>query len=213
MANGTTRPPYRNSIQRIGRPNRRSPFPSSSVASQCIDFGNASPRSTPPRTPGSTSIAALPRCRFRKAMYSPFGVVTRSRAATSTLCLAANPAAAGVGVPSGLKLAETGGPVTRSSRSVWRSGTRVIRTVRRRGGRLGDQPILVQLCGHDLAELIGERGQPSRREFLAPDLEQQFAVHSDDLGGRGRFEGLDVLLRDADRELSNAKDVRRPFGD
>ena len=61
--NGTTRPPYRNRIQRIGRPNSSSPRPSSSIASQCISFGNVRPRSVPPRTPGSTSTVALPRCR------------------------------------------------------------------------------------------------------------------------------------------------------
>jgi hypothetical protein len=61
------------------------------------------------------------------------GVWTRSSALTSTPCFAANPLAAGVGVPSGLNPAETGGPFSSSSRSVWRSGIRTMRTVRRRG--------------------------------------------------------------------------------
>src|SRR5204863_1485520 len=43
--------------------------------------------------------------------------LTRSSAATSTPCLTAKPVAAGVGVPSGLNDAETGGPLTSSSRS------------------------------------------------------------------------------------------------
>ena len=38
-----------------------------------------------------------------------------------------------VGDPSALKLAETGGPLTRSSRSVWRSASRAMRTDSRRG--------------------------------------------------------------------------------
>ncbi len=66
-------------------------------------------------------------------MYWPFGVWIRSSAATSTFCLAANPAAACVAEPSGLNAADTGGPVTTSSRSVCRSGTRLMRTVSRRG--------------------------------------------------------------------------------
>ena len=41
--NGTTRPPYRYRIQRIGRPNGSSPLPSSSIASQRICFGNDMP--------------------------------------------------------------------------------------------------------------------------------------------------------------------------
>ncbi len=61
---------------------------------------------------------ALPRWRLRNARYSPFGVRRRSSAETSTPFFAAKPAAAGVGVPSGLKLAETGGPFKTSSRSL-----------------------------------------------------------------------------------------------
>ena len=61
IVNGTTRPPYRNSSQRIGRPNSSSPRPSSSVASQCICFGKARSRRTPPSSSGSVSTALLPR--------------------------------------------------------------------------------------------------------------------------------------------------------
>ena len=53
-----------NSIQRIGRPNSRSPRPSSSIASQCIAFGKLTARAAcRASTSGSTStvgLAALP---------------------------------------------------------------------------------------------------------------------------------------------------------
>ena len=55
------------------------------------------------------------------------GVALRSSADTSTPYLRANPTAAGVGSPSGLKPAETGGPVTSSSKSVCRSESLAIR--------------------------------------------------------------------------------------
>ncbi len=65
---------------------------------------------------------------------------------TSTPYFFANPAAAGVGSPSGLNAADTGGPVTSSSKSVCRSASFATRAVRRRGvlklsaGDVGRQP-------------------------------------------------------------------------
>ena len=38
--------------------------------------------------------------------------------------------------------------------------------------------MLRQLRDDDLANLIGETGQPARRQFFAADFEQQFAVHA-----------------------------------
>ena len=64
---------------------------------------------------------------------SPFGVSLRSSAATSTPYFFAKPAAAGVGSPSGLNAADTGGPVTSSSKSVCRSASFATRAVSRRG--------------------------------------------------------------------------------
>ena len=133
MTYGTTRPPYRNSSHRIGRPNVSSPLPSSSHASQCICFGKLRPRRMPVSTSGSASTADLPRCRLRYARYSPFGVCTRSRSPTATPFFFANPDAAGVGCPSGPVAADTGGPVISSSRSRCRSAMPDTRTARRRG--------------------------------------------------------------------------------
>ena len=133
IVKGTTRPPYRYSSQRIGRPNTSSPRPSSSIASQCICFGNARSRSSPPSTSGSTSTVLLPRTWRRATRYSPLSVFTRSIASIATPCFLANPSAAGVGSPAALNAADTGGPVIVSSRSSWRSGMRPTRAVRRRG--------------------------------------------------------------------------------
>src|SRR5687768_412003 len=129
---GTTRPPYRNNSQRIGRPNVKLPFPSSSRASQFICLGNARPRSRPVINSGNASTALLPRTRLWKARYSPLAVVTLAIWSNSTPCFFAKPRAAGVGWPS-FKAAETGGPVMVSSRSSWRSAIFPILTVRRRG--------------------------------------------------------------------------------
>ena len=98
-----------------------------------ICFGNASSRSVAASTSGSTSTVALPRSRRVKERYVPFGVSTRSSSETSTPFLRAKPMAAGVGLPSGPKAADTGGPLIGSSRSLWRSEMRAIAAVRRRG--------------------------------------------------------------------------------
>jgi hypothetical protein len=90
-------------------------------------------RSTPVMTSGSTSTVALPRWCTRCARYVPFGVSCRSRAETSTPYFFAKPVAAGVASPPGLKAADTGGPVTSSSKSVWRSDSLATRAVNRRG--------------------------------------------------------------------------------
>jgi hypothetical protein len=63
----------------------------------------------------------------------PFGVSSFSSAVTSTPYFLAKPAAAGDGAPSFPTAADIGGPVTRSSRSVWRSASLAIRAVSRRG--------------------------------------------------------------------------------
>ena len=57
----------------------------------------------------------------------------RAAAPGSTPCLRAKPRPAPVICPSAAKAADTGGPVTSSSKSVWRSGTRAARTTSRRG--------------------------------------------------------------------------------
>ena len=61
IVKGTTRPPYRNRSQRIGRPNKQLAPPVVSFASQCICFGNGKSRSAAPRSSGSVSTALLPR--------------------------------------------------------------------------------------------------------------------------------------------------------
>ena len=65
------------------------------------------------------------------------GRPSASRAArapsTSTPYFFAKPIAAGVGSPSGLNAADTGGPVTSSSKSVCRSASLATRAVSRRG--------------------------------------------------------------------------------
>ena len=119
--------------QRMGRPKRNSPRPSSRVASHRIAFGNARSRSVAARTPPSTDCVASPSCRRRQARYSPFGVCTRASAATSTPCLRAKPSAAGVGSPFASKAARTGGPVTVSSRSDCRSPNAATVATSRRG--------------------------------------------------------------------------------
>ena len=137
----------------------------------------------PPSTSGSTSTAALPRCRLRNARYSPFGVWTRSSADDLDAVLGREPDAAGVGVPSGLKPADTGGPLTSSSRSVCRSGIRAMRTVSRRGvlkvsaGASGASRCARSCADDRLADLVRQRRQPDCRQLLAADLQQQFAVH------------------------------------
>ena len=58
-----------------------------------------------------------------------------------------------------------------------------MRTVSRRGvlkvsaGASGRQPMLAQLRDDDLADLIGQAGQPAGRQLLAADFEQQLAIH------------------------------------
>ena len=96
--------------------------PSSSIASQCICFGNDRSRSTRAEHVGQHvdgGLAAHAACGRRGTR--PWASRSRSSAAASTPCLRAKPAAAGVGSPSGLNAAETGGPISSSSRSVWRS--------------------------------------------------------------------------------------------
>ncbi len=61
------------------------------------------------------------------------GVRLRSSVGTSTPYFFAKPTAAGVGSPSGLNAADTGGPVTSSSKSVCRSASFATRAVSRRG--------------------------------------------------------------------------------
>ena len=99
---------------------------------------------------------------------------SRSSAATSTPCFVAKPAAAGVGVPSGLNAADTGGPVTSSSRSVCRSATRATRTVSRRGvlkvstgavGRRAARPSAAPST--HVAELRRQRRQPAGGHLFA----------------------------------------------
>src|SRR5688500_15662882 len=90
-------------------------------------------RSTPVMTSASTSTVALPRWWPRCSRYAPFGDSCRAWARTSTPYFFANPVAAGVASPSGLNAADTGGPVTSSSKSVWRSDRRPTRAVSRRG--------------------------------------------------------------------------------
>src|SRR5439155_4406569 len=51
---------------------------------------------------------------------------------------------------------------------------------RRRVGfhrRFRNEALFAQLPDDDLAKLVGEVGQPARRQLLASDLEQQFAIH------------------------------------
>ena len=133
MMNGTTRPPYRKTSQRMGRPKRNSSRPSSSAASQRMAFGNARSVSVEASTPPSTDRVVPPRCRRRYARYSPFSVSTRSSAATSTPCLRAKPSAARVGSPDASNAARTGGPVTVSSRSDCRSASSAAVATSRRG--------------------------------------------------------------------------------
>ena len=74
--------------------------------------------------------------------------------------------------------------------------------------------MLLELRDHDLADLLGQPGQPAGRQLFAADFEQQFAIHV-----RPRLDRLavaalaDVRLGDADRELPHAQDVGRALGD
>ena len=63
----------------------------------------------------------------------PLAFSTIVSADGSTLPRLAKPIAAGVGSPFGPNAAATGGPVTCSSRSVWRSEMRDTPAIRRRG--------------------------------------------------------------------------------
>ena len=113
----------------------------------------------------------------------PFGVSCRSSAATSTPYFLAKPAAAGVGSPSGLNAADTGGPVTSSSKSVCRSASLATRAVSRRGvlklsaGASVVSRELLQPRVEVLRQLRRQPRQPARRNLLAADLDQQFAIH------------------------------------
>ena len=184
--NGTTRPPCRKRIQRIGRPNVSSPRPSSSQASQRICFGNARSRSVAAedvRQHVHGRLAALvPRVGEIAALWAS----RPSRAPTgSTPALRAKPIAAGVGCAVGPNAADTGGPVTCSSRSVWRSEMRAIAAVSRRGvacvsiGAPAPMRKRPSCAAEPLAELPRQRRQPAGRQFLAPDLEQQFTIHGE----------------------------------
>ena len=134
ITNGTTRPPKSRTSQRIGRPNVRSPLPSSSYASQRICFGKGRLTEQPAEDVGEhihrrPGRAGAPDGRDRRPWAS-----RRARApSTSTPCFFAKPLAATVRVPSAATAPTPGGPVTSSSRSVCRSGRRATRAASRRG--------------------------------------------------------------------------------
>jgi hypothetical protein len=94
----------------------------------------------------------------------------RSSADTSTPYFFANPAAAGVGDPSAANAAETGGPVTSSSKSVWRRAETLDR------GR-GRQSEVLEARFEMLANLCRQVRQPARGDLLAADLDEQLAIH------------------------------------
>ena len=129
-------------------------------------------------TSGSTSTAALPRCCFRNARYVPFGVSSRSSAATSTPCFLAKPAAAGVGWPAASNAAETGGPVSSSSKSVCRSASLPIRAVSRRGvlkvsiGAAGGRRSSFSRAVKRVTDLRGQTRQPARGNLFDADFDQ-----------------------------------------
>ena len=108
----------------------------------------------------------------------------RSSAATSTPYFLAKPAAAGVGLAVGLNAADTGGPVTSSSRSVCRSASlrhargQPSRRAEGLGRRLGRQPQLLEPGVQVRAELRRQPRQPAGRNLLAADLDQQLAIHA-----------------------------------
>src|ERR1700722_4185627 len=184
------------------------------MASQRISLGNSKARRVPPSTSGNTSTVALPRCRRRKARYSPFAVETRSSAETSTPCFAANPIAARPGVRSGLKLADTAGPLISSSRSVCRSGT-ATRTARRRG------VLKVSVCDSGVSRCarswlpmtspiwLVRAGSQAAGSSSHPSSRSSSRSTS---GHRLRLRLLDVSLRHGHGELSHAQDVGGPFG-
>src|SRR5688572_11641545 len=123
--------------------------------------------------------------------------------------------AAGVGWPSGPKAAATAGPVTCSSRSVWRSEMRETPAMSRRGVAWVSTgaPALMRKVSSS-----APRRSPSCRDSGASQL-AGISSHpissssSRSMGNRGGRRGLDVGLGDGHRELADAQDVRGPLGD
>ncbi len=98
-----------------------------------IAFLKRSPATSFSSSAGRTFSAFCPFSTRVTASLGPFGVSTRSSAATSTPWLRANPAAAGVGFPAASKAWVTGGPKAWVVESAWREATSRAQTASRRG--------------------------------------------------------------------------------
>ena len=132
---------------RTGRPGRRRETESSESAGRTAARPCRRRASRPTASPSGTSARAAARSARRAARRPPLcrdaASGTRDRCpsasraararATSTPCFLAKPNAAGVGWPLASKAADTGGPVSSSSKSVCRSASLPMRAVSRRG--------------------------------------------------------------------------------
>ncbi len=72
---------------------------------------------------GSTSEVGRPLSSLTAAMYSPLSVFTRLRSSTATPCPLANPTAFSLGLPSGPRHTDTGGPIFSTVSGRWLSDT------------------------------------------------------------------------------------------
>ena len=177
----------------------------------------------PPSTSGSTSTVALPRCRLRNARYSPFGVSTRSSASNLDAVLRARsrapPASA---VPSASNAADTGGPVTSSSRSVCRSA--MLRDAHGQAPRRAeglDRRVRRAAARSSAARRASRRAAASAPAASWPAVSSTPISSSSSRSIRRRRSTrrrlgvgrLDVGLRDRHRQLPDAQDVGRALGD
>src|SRR5262245_10188387 len=137
----------------------------------------------------------------------PLDVSCFSSAVTSTLYFFANPAAAGVGPPSGLNAALAGGPVTTSSSSVCRSARRATRAVSRRG-------VLKLSMGAPGARRYSfNRASRWRLTWLVRPGSQLAGISSHPISiSSSRSIVSHVSPGDAHGELPHAKDIGRALG-
>jgi hypothetical protein len=71
---------------------------------------------------------------------------------------------------------------------------------------------LAQARLHPVGQLLGQSGQPRRRQLFDTNLDQQLSVHQCPLS-TGRLRLSHPGLRDRDRQLPHAQDIRHPLGD
>ena len=124
---GTTSPSSSETTPCTGRTHGPVPLPHRMVLAQEMP---ARMRGT---ISASTSRVGRPAIFFVAPRYSPFSVCTRESWSGGRPVLLAKPSRAGVGWPSAVKAARTGGPITCSSRSGSPSGRPERMSTSRRG--------------------------------------------------------------------------------